>query len=68
MAQPFELVLKLLVPAPDPVGLLFAAGGFLVLIELNLGRQEEVHHGRDEGAGEEVAGEHGEGDGHRQAA
>ena len=51
-------------PAPDPVGLLFRAGGGLVLVELDLGREQEVHHGRNEGSGEEVRGHHGEGDGH----
>ena len=31
-----------------------------------LRRQEVQHHGRDERAREEIAGEHGEDDGHRQ--
>ena len=64
VAELFELAVELHVPAPDPVFALLAFGGALVLIEVDLGLEQEVHHGGDEGAGEEVGGHHGEGDGH----
>ena len=64
MAHALELVIEPLMPAPDPVVLLLAFGRGLVLVELELCREKEVHHRRDESSREEVGREHGEDNGH----
>ena len=58
-----ELALESGVPAPDEVFAFFALTGARVLVEVDLRAEEEVHHGGNQGAGEEVAGHHGEDDG-----
>ncbi len=63
LAHLLELVVELLMPAPDPVGLHLGLGIGGVLIEADLAAQQEVHHGGHDGAREEVARHHGEGDG-----
>ncbi len=62
-AHALELAIEALVPAPNPIAFFLTLRLAFVLVETDLGREQKVHHRGHERTGEEVGGQHGEGDG-----